>query len=580
MGRFKSFLFLIFTILFFVGIFTNYSLAQFFTINRFHSDIQINKDSSIIVKEAINIEFHQLRRGIFRDIPFKYKDDFGNTIKTPVKIFSVTDENGVLLKYKVSRIGPFLRIRIGDEKKYVKGQMTYLITYKVENVIMFFDDHDELYWNVTGNDWKAPIKNASAKVYLAINNKSKNIMATGYQGIFGSKEECDYEIGENTVRFITKRPLAPGEGLTIDFSWDKGVVLAPSIIKKFQWMINFEENWIFLIPVFTFFYMLNLWYRKGRDPKVRESIVVVYEPPKFNQKPLTPAEVGTLLDERIDPRDISSTILDLAVKGYIKVEEIEIKGSFSNKIDYFLKKVKEADSNLNSFETEMMKALFSHTSDRILISDLKNRFYKNLPKLKRTLYDELQAKNFFTRNPESVRGFYMVLSILVFILMILGLGIFFQNLGLRIFFSGVLTGMPIFFIGRVMPAKTETGASIYMDILGFLEFLSRAEKDRLERMGDKNLYSKFLPYAISLDVVDNWTKAFEGIYQDNPEWYISSKGMGRFTPYLFSQSIITMTSNITSAIISAPRGSGISGRGGFGGGFSGGGFGGGGGGSW
>lgn len=564
-----------------IFIFTKEGYSQFFTINRFHSEIQINKDSSIIVKEIIDVEFHQLRRGIFRDIPFKYRDDFGNTIKTPVKILSVTDVNQNLLKYRVNRLGHIIRIRIGDEKKYIKGQMTYIITYRVENVILFFDDHDELYWNVTGNDWKAQIKEASAKVYLAIEGKSKNIMLSGYQGILGSKEKCDYEADENAGRFLSKRSLSPGEGLTIAFGWDKKLVLPPSLTKKFLWKINFEENWVFLIPIFSFFYMLNLWYSKGRDPKVRDTIVVIYEPPKFNQKPLTPAEVGTLIDERVDPRDISSTILDLAVKGYIKIEEIERAGFLSNKIDYLLKKVKEPDSNLNSFETAMMKAIFSLNSDSIFISDLKNRFYRNLPTLKRILYDELLKKNFFTKSPESVRGSYMVLAILVFVLMVLCLGIFFPHLGFRIFVSGLLTSIPIFLIGKAMPAKTRAGANAYMEILGFQEFMSRAEKDRLQRMADKNLFSKFLPYAISLDVVDNWTKAFEGIYQERPDWYVSQKGIGIFSPYLFTQSINTLASNITSAIFSAPRGSGISGRGGFGGGgFSGGGFGGGGGGSW
>jgi uncharacterized membrane protein len=118
-----------------------------------------------------------------------------------------------------------------------------------------------------------------------------------------------------------------------------------------------------------------------------------------------------------------------------------------------------------------------------------------------------------------------------------------------------------------------------MDILGFEEFMKRAEKDRLERMADVNLFSKFLPYAIALDVADNWAKAFEGIYQDPPDWYISPVGFRTFSPYAFTHSLNSVTSNLGSAMFSAPRSSG--GGGGFGGGgSSGGGFGGGGGGSW
>lgn len=138
--------------------------------------------------------------------------------------------------------------------------------------------------------------------------------------------------------------------------------------------------------------------------------------------------------------------------------------------------------------------------------------------------------------------------------------------------------LPLFVFGRVMPAKTRTGASTYMDVLGFQGFLNRAEKDRLERMGDKNLFFKFLPYAIALDVEDNWAKALEGIYQEPPQWYRSSRGFGTFSPYGFTRSLNSVTSSLASAMFSSPRGSGRGGLGG--GGSSGGGFGGGGGESW
>ena len=133
--------------------------------------------------------------------------------------------------------------------------------------------------------------------------------------------------------------------------------------------------------------------------------------------------------------------------------------------------------------------------------------------------------------------------------------------------AGILTGIPVLAFSRVMPAKTRAGAAAYMDILGFQEFMNRAEKDKLERMNDKELFSNFLPYAIALDVADNWAKAFEGVYQETPQWYVSPGGFRTFTPYSFSSSISSMASSLGSAIYSTPRGSGISGGGGgFGGG--------------
>ena len=584
MGQYKvSLKLVLLTALGFILIlFSSTALAQYFTIDKFHSDIMINEDSSIIVKETIDVEFHQQRHGIYREVPFRYRDDFGKMITTPTKVLSVVDGSGKAWKYKVERTGPVVNVRIGDAKRYVEGRQTYIITYEVENVILFFKDHDELYWNVTGNFWKAPIKEASATASLTTKNKSKNLMAAGYEGSYGSKEECGYESYDNSGKFYTKRSLKMGEGLTAVLGWDKGLVSPPSSWKKFWWVVNLKENWVFLLPIFSFLYMGNRWYRKGRDPKVRESVTVMYGPPKFENQPLTPAEVGTLIDEKLDPRDITSTIVGLAVKGYLKIEETKKEGIIFDKTDYYLKKMKNHDSNLNPFEIELMKDLFPAALPGTLISDLKNKFYTNLSILKKVLYGELTRKKYFLSSPEKVRNSYLVAGFLVFVFSVLAFVFFIPNPGWKGVLAGILTGIPVLAFAKSMPAKTRAGASAYMDILGFQEFMNRAEKDRLERMGDKDLFSKFLPYAIALDVADNWAKAFEGIYQEPPDWYVSPGGFRTFSPYAFTHSLNSVTSDLSSAMFSAPRGSSGGGSGGGfgGGGSSGGGFGGGGGGSW
>jgi len=554
--------------------------AQYFTITKFHSDITIQKDSSFIVRETIDVKFHRPRHGIYREIPYKYRDEFGKTITTPTKMLSVTDGAGKVWKYQVKKTGHMINIRIGHPKQFVEGDQTYVITYEVENAVLFFNDHDELYWNVTGNQWKAPIKEAYADVSLSTKEKSKNLWTAGYTGAYGSKaSDCEHETFENRGRFITTKTLHPGEALTIAFGWDKGLVSPPSSLKKILWAINIGENWVFLLPIFSLIFMANRWYRKGRDPRMRESVTVMYEPPKFDNKPLTPAEVGTLVDEKLDPRDITSTIVGLAVKGYIQIEETEKEGIIFERADYRLKKMKEPDLNLNSFETELMDSLFEGVP-RVRASSLKNKFYKNLINLKKTLYGELVKKKYFLINPEKVRSVYNLIGILIIVIGGFMLAFFFPYSIGKGFIASGLTGLSVLFFGRYMPAKTRAGTTAYMDILGFQEFMNRAEKDRLERMGDKDLFSKFLPYAIALDVADNWAEAFEGIYQEPPQWYISPVGFRTFSPYAFTHSLNSMTSSLGSAMFSSPRGSGIGSGGLGGGGFSGGGFGGGGGGSW
>lgn len=563
----------------------SFSGAQDFTINKFHSDITVSQDSSFIVRERIEVYFHRPRHGIYREIPFRYNDELGRSIITPLSVISVTDSSGRKWKYQVTRKGDIINIRIGDPKKYVDADQSYIITYSVNNAVLFFDDHDELYWNVTGNYWKAGIKEASANVSLTSKNRSKEIWASCYTGVIGSGEkQCGFQTSDNNGEFFTKKNLRTGEGFTIAFGWDKGLVSPPSSWKRFLWTINLRENWVFVFPVISLAFMINLWHTRGRDPKVREAVVVTYEPPKHNNIHLSPAEVGSLVDEKMDPRDITSSLVGLAVKGYIKIEETKEERLIFDKTDYYLSKIKEPDEGLSAFETILMSKLFTgRAHPGILVSEMKNSFYKHLDSLKTALYSELTSKKYFVKSPDKVKNTYFAAGIMLAVsgpfIAVLLMPEFLKLKGIVAF---ALSGLPVLAFAKAMPAKTKLGASVYMDILGFQEFLNRAEKGRLEKMGDKDLFSKFLPYAIALDVADNWARSFEGIYQDPPQWYVSPGGFMTFSPYSFSHSISSMTSDLGSAMFSAPRSSGVGGGSGFsgGGGSSGGGFGGGGGGSW
>ena len=265
----------------------------------------------------------------------------------------------------------------------------------------------------------------------------------------------------------------------------------------------------------------------------------------------------------------------------MKIEEQKDKGLIFDSTDYYLAKVKEPDDNLSPFEKVLMNDIFPKELQLPgrMVSEMKNEFYKHLTVLKSTLYGELISKKYFLVSPEKVRQVYIGSGIALIVFSIIALT--WLTSSPKGLIAGFLVGLPVVAFARAMPAKTRAGSSAYMDILGFQEFMGRAEKDKLERMGDKSLFSKFLPYAIALDVVDSWAKAFEGIYQDTPDWYVSHAGFTTFSPYHFSRSINAATSTLASTMYSAPRSSGVSGGGGFsGGGSSGGGFGGGGGGSW
>ncbi|MEW6720867.1 MAG: LemA family protein [Thermodesulfobacteriota bacterium] len=555
--------------------------AEDFTIRSFRAAIEVRADASLRIVETIEAEFHRPRHGIFRDIPFRYVDELGKKTVTPVRIDSVKDASGEAWNHRSERSGGVIRVRIGDPDRFVNGRQVYVIAYTVENAILFFPDHDELYWNVTGNGWPVPIEAASAAVTVAAVGKPLAVRTLCYTGPAGSRESaCTATGAESGAAFSSTRPFGPGEGLTIVAGWEKGIVRMPSGWKASLYRLDLARYWPFLIPLLAFVYMFSLWYRKGKDPSTGNPLVVAYTPPEANGRPLMPAEIGALIDERLDPRDISASVVDLAVKGYIKIEERKTEGLLLDKTDYALKKAKEPDGGLSSFESLLLDGIFRGRGPEAKVSDLKLSFYKNLEPLRNAAFRELQGMKCFGADPSNVTGRYVLIAFLV---LFFGTGVAYAfRVLLGDTFSLVpvataLSGVVILVFAPFMPVKTLKGVKLLGRIKGFEEFLLRAEKDRLERMNDPNLFEKYLPYAIALDVSDRWADAFEEIAQEPPRWYASADGPASFRPAVFHRSLDTALSGISTAMHSAPRssGSGFSG-----GGSSGGGGGGGGGGSW
>ncbi len=560
------------------GVIVTESSAQHFTIKNFDAQIVIDEDGSFTVSETITVNFHRKKHGIYREIPYKYEDELGNAVYMPIEVFSVTDENGNPHTSKVSKTGNVMNIRIGDADRYVDGRQVYVINYKVTNGLLYFEKYDELYWNITGDSWDAEIEHATATVTINSTTISNNLDFACYTGGYGAtSSECNFTQLTNGGQFQTTTTIESYDGFTIAFSFDKGIVAEPSDFEKFLLTINLSENWGFVLPIISLLFMIMHWRKKGRDPHVRSAIAVQYAPPKINGKELTAAEVGTLIDETLDPKDISASMIGLAVKGYLNIEETEEKVLIFTNKDYKITSLKSDLSELTEFERWLMVGLFQDGQSSIMISDLKNKFYTYLPKLSKAIFRQLVEYNYFATSPQSTMGKYVGYGILVAVLVGASQFLLTTNTTpLKPILVTIFTALPFFLFSKAMPAKTRKGATALADVLGFQEFLERAEKDKLERMEDKDLFSKYLPYAIALDVVDRWAKAFVGIEQNMPHWYIGSHGMMYFHPVAFSQAITATTSHLSTATFAAPRSSGTSG----GGGFSGGGGGGGGGGSW
>jgi uncharacterized protein (TIGR04222 family) len=569
-----------FLLLLLLAVFPFRARAEDFSIRSFHADIEVRKDSSIRVTETIETEFFRPRHGIFREIPFRYTDELGKTTVMPVRIESVREPSGTALRHRVERSGGFVRVRVGDPDRFVDGRRVYVIRYSVENAIVPFPKHDELYWNATGNDWPVEIGAASASVTFTWGSNPSPPRIRCFTGPRGSREEaCEASSGRDRATFTATRDFRSGEGMTVVVGWDKGIVTPPSRWSQLLYRMNTGENWPLLAVPFTLAFMAGLWYRKGKDPATGDPLVVAYGPPEEAGRPILPAEAGTLIDERLDPADLAASIVSLAVKGHVTIEEKQTRPFLFAKTDYVLRKGKNPERELPPFERLLLERLFRDHGSEVHVSDLKLEFHKNLEDLRKAVFEGLEGRGYFTANPLSVKSRYiragMVFLLAAGLLLLLAekiSGTVPSGAVAALFLSG---GIVILFASR-MPVKTIKGMKALGQIKGFEEFLLRAEKDRLERMNDPTLFERYLPYAIALGVSDRWAKAFEGISQEPPRWYRSDGRAGTFHPAAFHNSLDSALSTMSGAMFAAPRGSGS----GFSGGGSGGGGGGGGGGSW
>jgi uncharacterized membrane protein YgcG len=551
----------------------------------FKDTISIAPDGTALVSEKITLAFVGEWHGIHRTIPVEYPGLQGTNYTLFLKILGVTDENGNKLKYDTSKSGTSrdLKIYIPDA---VDATRVVNIDYSVRNGVRFFgsnnDSYAEFYWNVTGNDWPVPVDHASAFVALP-KDAAGGLRAQAFTGAYGSKEsEASAEVQGSEVLFETTRALPMRGGLTIDVYVPQGVIKPPSALEKLFWFLG--SNPIVFLPLLTFAGMFGLWYSVGRDPDPGVSVAPQYEPPHG----MSPAEAGTLIDDTIHPRDITSTIIDLAVRGYLKIEKTEEKlASFLVlHTDYLLTLRKPAEQwgpDLTPHERVMLENIFLGGAETRL-SSLKNRFYTVIPIVREDIMAALKSKGIYTLDPESANGYSIVagvaIAILVIAVQIMGWMNLFYSIPLVI--GSVLVSVLIWWLfARQMTAKTVTGARTRIAVLGFQEFMNRVDSDRIKRM-PPDTFEKFLPYAMALGVEHHWAQAFDGIIKEAPSWYVAPNGYVGFSPLFFSSSMHSMTSDMHQVFISAPRassgGSGFGSGGGFsGGGFSGGGFGGGGG---
>jgi len=540
-------------------------------INAFDASLVVNADSTINVTETIEYNFENTEHhGMYQYIPYEYTRN-GATYTTDISIQSVVDESGAPYTYEESRSSGFVSLQIGDANSYVTGVKTYVIHFTVSRAINYFDDHDEVYWNVTGNDWEVPIDTASAHVSFPSSVTESNSTTACYTGTYSSTESaCSITWDQSSVvSFATQNNLALGEGLSVVIGFPKGVVAEPTALEN-AWRIILGF-WYLVIPVILFLILHMRWMKRGRDPRTRSTIIPQYEPPEK----MTPSVMGALWDESADTKDVSATIIFLAIKGFLKIKDL-------GKKEYEFTQLPGAQSRLASLEKAEQKvfdALFGSNAQTVKLSSLKNKFYKDLPIIKDAMYASLVDKAYYSSDPaKAKKGYYTAAGIICFGLVFTG------GLGNPVvWFAGVVSAVLLLIYGKIMPQKTLHGAEIKIEVQGFKWFLSVTEAERLkfhnapEKKPEQ--FMEFLPYAMVLGVEKQWAEQFKDMYIEAPGWYEGQPGT-MFTAIYFGTMLSSMNSHMGSTFTSHTSSAGSGGSGFGGGGFSGGGFGGGGGGSW
>ena len=546
-------------------------------INRFEVDIEVETDADIIVTETITVtaEHQAINRGIFRDLPRYYRYEEGDQdvdLPYDYKVLGV-ERDGRKEPYETEGVGNAYRIRIGDpDVRIPRGEHTYEIRYRVKNEIRYFEDYDEVYWNVTGNYWQFPIEAVTARITLP--EGARVLDHTAFVGGFGETgSDYSYTDRRGVHIFETDRPLAAGEGLSVVLDIEKGVIEPPSASDRatIWWQLYGSLAVLVASLVGVFVFLYRSWVRVGRDPP-RLPVFARYEAPKG----YSPAAVHHIYHRGFSGHDaLIATLVNLGIKGVIDIDARDKKDTKLTP--------KSGPSGKLAAEEALLERKLMSGGEVTLGKEYNKDFTAAYTAFRKRVSDKFGGDYFKWNVGYTIAA--IALSAIAIIFAIAQSHSWNIWLTLLIIAIALMNGLFMY----LMPAATPKGEKVRSEIEGFRLYLETAEKLQLNaaEVGSeqappmtKDRYETFLPYAIALGVEEPWTKHFEKqlpqVAADyNPGWAYLGHGA---TSSLHNMTK-SVTTNISSAVTSSmPQSSSSSGSGG--GGFSGGGGGGGGGGGW
>jgi uncharacterized membrane protein YgcG len=519
----------------------------------------------------VRAEQKEIKRGIYRDFPTDYKDRFGNRYRVGFEVLGAK-RDGHRESWHTKPQGKGVRVYLGDKNVYLdKGDYTYAITYRTTRQLGFFDDHDELYWNVTGNHWSFPIDSVTARVTLPEGLRAEQLEPEAYTDLLGAKGQ-DYSASvddDGTVRFETTRAFTKGEGLTIVVSWPKGYVHEPTSREEINFLLRDNRSWVILLiglSVLMSYYLL-VWVMVGRDPQAGV-VITRYGPPVG----LSPGSSRFVERMSYDHKTFAASLVNLAVKGLVEIKE---EGK-----EYTLTRTSSPPDGLAAGEKAILKHLFRNLKGTsITLEQSKHSTIRKALKAHETALRRNSEKLYFVRN----RGWLIpgiVFSVLVYGGVVYGLpntelkmtGLFLSvwltfwtlgvfSLGKKVwhawrtldspldtiaavvitcfyipFFaaefavfgihgSQVSVTIPAILLSAIiinllfhhlLKAPTRAGRRLIDELEGFRRFLNVAEREEMNFRNPPEktpeLFERFLPYALALGVEQHWMERFAGLF--------------------------------------------------------------------
>lgn len=542
--------------------------------------LTVEADGGVLVEETIVAEFQVDKRGIIRRIPVRYEAGMHH-YELGFDLLEVTDEDGRPHPVRVQRHGNAVHIRVGDAGTYLRGRQVYHLRYRVRRALLWEDGRVVLRWNAIGHEWEVPTRVASIRVVPPPGTDPSSVFHDAWTGTWGARGRDFTSVREPGGALVFELgALRPREGVTVEVSLPGDAVARPGVVQRAGlWL---ADNLVYALWPVVFLFCYGFWRRRGRDHGDPGSIAVQYDAPDG----LSPGEVGTLLDQKVDGRDISATIVDLAVRGFLVIERKPApRARAADEITF---RRGDAKAPLRPHEALVLDRIFAAGDPAPM--DEMTTFHTVIPKLQQSLYEGLSRQGYFDGNPRTVRGRFAALATLLTVALFL-VAAFLQFLAwgrvfpLPLILSLVLSLVTVAVFSRAMPRRTDKGRRAWEQVAGLEEYIRRAEGQAIAAAEKRGVFERLLPFALVFGVADRWAKAFEGIYATPPDWY---RGEGRdptSTEWIVS-SLNGSADRMQSVMYTPPRSSGSGSGGGWssggfsGGGSSGGGFGGGGGSSW